>query len=68
MYQIPLEFDILEDMISVVNTELIEFKIRYKNIHTNPDNIYFDLTKVEHSDNDIKYYPSKRNNQYSKLA
>ena len=64
----PLEFEMIEDIIPVINTELIDVKIRYRNIHTNPENIYFDLTKVEHSDNNVKYYPSERNNQYSKLA
>jgi hypothetical protein len=65
-----IEFDTLDDIISVVDTELIEFKLKYKNIHTNPENIFFDLTRVDHNDNDndIKFYPSKRNNNYSKLS
>ena len=63
-----IQFDLLEDKISVVNPELIEIKLRYKNIHNNPDKIYFDLIRIEHSDNDIKFYPSERTNLFSKLA
>jgi hypothetical protein len=63
-----VEFELMDDIISVVNTDRIELNLRYKNTHQNPNQIYYDLVKVNISDNIDKFYPNKRNNNYSRLA
>lgn len=63
-----VEFELIDDIISVANIDRIELNLRYKNTHQNPNQIYYDLVKVNISDNVDKFYPNKRNNNYSRLA
>ena len=66
--KVEVEFELMEDIISVVNTDRIELNLRYKNTHHNPNEIYYDLVKINIDENTEKFYPNIRNNNYSRLA
>ena len=63
-----IELELMDDYISVINTEKIEVNIRYRKIHDNPNQIYLDLYKHKVNDNLEKFYPNIRKNNFSKLA
>jgi len=62
-----VEFELMDDIIPVVDTERIEVNLRYKNIHENPNKIYFDLYRIEINENDYRFYPNK-SQKYSRLS
>lgn len=51
-----VEFELADPIISVTDIDRIEIRLKYKNIDSNIEPIYYDLQKVV-SGTDIKYYP-----------